>query len=218
VLFVTAPPAQLDGAAPTLAGITFNNAAAGYGITQGSGGSLTLQGGTANDGATVSVLAGDPQINAPVHLASNTAFSAVNSTTLTMMGPIDGTGSLTMSGAGKLYLNGANTFTGGLFVQSGKVVVSAANGLADGSNLTVGSAIPFSEPGPVAAAAVGTSQASASSASATKDLSHSAVAAVMSGPSINPLASIARRAAAAIFPNGPFPDLSQSVKDFWWRR
>jgi autotransporter-associated beta strand protein len=136
VLFASAPVARLDGATPTLAGVTFNNAASGYGIIQGSGGSLTLQGAST---ATVSVLAGSPAINAPVHLASNTTFSAAASTTLTMMGPIDGIGSLTMTGMGKLLLNSANTFSGGLVVQSGTVVINAANGLRGGCSLIVGS-------------------------------------------------------------------------------
>ena len=43
-------------------------------------------------------------------------FSAAASTTLTMTGPIDGSGSLTMTGMGKLLLNSANTFSGGLVV------------------------------------------------------------------------------------------------------
>ncbi len=64
VLFVSTPVARLDGATPTLAAVTFNNASIGYGITQGSGGDLTLQGALPANGATVSVLAGNPAINA----------------------------------------------------------------------------------------------------------------------------------------------------------
>ena len=69
VLFASAigPVARLDGASPTLAGITFNNASTSYSIIQGLGGSLILQGG---NGATISVLAGSHTISAPVHLAS----------------------------------------------------------------------------------------------------------------------------------------------------
>jgi hypothetical protein len=182
VLFASTPIARLDGATPTLAAVTFNNAASGYGIIQGSGGSLTLQGGLAGSGATVSVLAGNPVINAQVHLASNTTFGAAASTTLTIMGPVDGSGSLTMTGSGKLYLNGVNSFGGGLFVQTGTVVVSTATGLADGSNLTIGSASAFAGPVVASAAAApiaGPSQASAPASLTAKSLAPRAVAAVM---------------------------------------
>jgi autotransporter-associated beta strand protein len=218
VLFASALVAQLDGANPTLAGVTFNNAAAGYGIIQGSGGSLTLQGAPsgslAGGSATVSVLAGSPAINAPVHLASNTTFSAAASTTLTMMGPIDGSGSLTMTGMGNLVLNAANTFSGGLVVQSGTVVVSAANGLASGSELIVGSgsASLFSSVVASAAAALvaGESDDSGSTTSASKSLSPQAVAAVMAAGPIPPAYPLVR---AAILPTAPSPNFSQSVKD-----
>jgi autotransporter-associated beta strand protein len=218
VLFVTTPLARLDGATPTLAGVTFNNAASDYGITQGSGGSLTLQGGTASDGAIVSVLAGNPAINAPVHLTSNTTFSTATITTLTMFGPINGAGSLTLNGTGKLYLNGANTFTGGLFIQSGTVVVNAANGLADGSSLTVGSNGAFTSPIVPATAPIVSSPQNATPAIVTaQGPSPCAVAAVMAGPPIQPVASASRRV-AAIFPNIPFSNTLPSSKDFWWRR
>ncbi len=173
LLFASAPVARLDGANPTLASVTFNNAASGYGIIQGSGGSLTLQG--ANT-ATVSVLAGSPAINAPVHLASNAAFSAAASTALTMMGSIDGSGGLTMYGSGKLVLNAANTFSGGLFVQSGTVVVNAAGGLLNGSNITVGSPSAFMSPAVPAK----------STSSAARSLSPFAVGAVMAQWAIGP--------------------------------
>ena len=146
VLFATAPLARLDGATPTLAAVTFNNAATGYGIIQGSGGSLTLQGGLAGAGATVSVLAGNPAIDAPLHLASNTMFSAAASTTLAMMGAIDGSGSLTMTGSGKLYLSGSNSYTGGTAVAGGSLIVSSATALPDGGNLVVGDNSLFASP------------------------------------------------------------------------
>jgi autotransporter-associated beta strand protein len=213
ILFASAPVAQLDGASPTLAGVTFNNAATGYGITQGSGGSLTLQGA---NGGTVSVLAGNPAINAPVHLASDATFNSAASTTLTMMGPIDGSGSLTMSGAGNLLLTTANAFTGGLVVQSGTVIVNVRNGLADGSNLTVGSAGAFSGPvvGSSAAALIG-----APATVTTKSLSPRAVAAVIAaGPPIPLFSFLARRSAAAFFPNAPLPTPGGSWDDSYTLR
>ncbi len=63
VLFAatTVATVTLDGASPTLAGMTFNNATRGYTIAQGTGGSLTLQ---ASTSATVSVVAGSHAISA----------------------------------------------------------------------------------------------------------------------------------------------------------
>ncbi len=137
ILFASAtgPIVRLDGANPTLAGITFDNAATSYTIDQGSAGGLTLQGG---NGAAVSALAGSHIIAAPVHLAGNTTFNAAATSMLTVTRPIDGSGGLTMTGGGQLVLDAANTFSGGLAVQSGTVVVKLASGLRDGSSLTIG--------------------------------------------------------------------------------
>jgi autotransporter-associated beta strand protein len=215
VLFASSPVARLDGVNPTLAAVTFNNAATGYGITQGSAGSLTLQGGIAGGSATVSVLAGNPAINAPLHLASSTTFSAAASTTLTMNGPIDGSGSLTTNGSGRLVLNGVNTFSGGLAVRSGTVVINAADGLVDGCDVTVGSAGAFSSP---VVASAAPARVSAPITLASKSLSPRALAAVMSAGQPIPPDRISIRPTAAIFPNIPASNLSQSVKDLWWLR
>jgi autotransporter-associated beta strand protein len=181
ILFASAagPVARLDGATPTLAGITFNSATTSYTIAQGSSGSLTLQGANA---ATISVLAGNHTISAPVHLASSTTVSAAPATMLTMNGPIDGSAGLTMNGGGKLVLGGANTFSGGLVVQSGTVVVSAAGGLLNDSNLTVGAASAFMSP-PIPANAAA---AAASPPSVSIRLSPLALAAVMARRPIGP--------------------------------
>jgi autotransporter-associated beta strand protein len=218
VLFASAggSVAQLDANA-SLAAITFNapnKAATSYTI-EGSGGSITLQG---VDGATASVSAGSDTsdtIDAPVQLASNAAFSAAANSTLTMNGPIDGSGSLTMNGNGQLALDAANTFSGGLIVQSGTVVVGAANGLLAGSSLTVGSASEFNRPSIDSAAVAPTNSPKANSAAAvpldrptedsvsappaTRSLSPRAVAAVMAaGPPMPKVLPWVCRAAAAI--------------------
>jgi autotransporter-associated beta strand protein len=190
VLFASAtgPVARLDGANPTLAGITFDNAAIAYTIDQGSGGGLTLQG---SNGATVSVLAGSPTINAPLHLASNTTFNAAAGATITITGPTDGGSGLTMTGGGTLVLDAANTFSGGLAVQSGTVVVSVAGGLPGGGSLTVGAAGAFNSPvvsGDFAAAAFvdRPTAASIATSSASRTLSPFAVAAVMARRPVGP--------------------------------
>jgi autotransporter-associated beta strand protein len=130
----TGAVARLDGANPAVTGITFNNPAASYTISQGSGGSLTMQGA----GAAISVQAGSHMISAPVHLASGTTINAAAATTLTVSGSIDGSGGLTNLGGGTLYLSGTNSYTGGTVVSAGSVVVSVASALPTGSDLTVG--------------------------------------------------------------------------------
>ena len=120
----TGPVARLDGASPTLAGITFNNAATSYALAQGSGGSVTLQGST---GAAVSVLAGSHTISAPLHLASDTIFSAAAASSLTISSPIEGSGGVTLTGSGMLTLSGANTYTGPTQVNGGTLQFSGAS-------------------------------------------------------------------------------------------
>ncbi len=122
VLFAAATggAARLDGASPTLAGITFNNSTTSYTITQGSGGNLTL---LAGGGAAVNVIAGNHSIGAPLVIASTVNFSENAGTKLTIGGNISGGGSLTKSGAGVVELSGTNTFGGGTIVQSGTLIV-----------------------------------------------------------------------------------------------
>jgi autotransporter-associated beta strand protein len=154
ILFASAAGnvARLDGADPSIAAMTFNNAATGYTIAQGSGGSLTLQGGGAPSGsATVSVLAGNHAIRAPLQLAGNTIFSAAAASSLTVNGAIDGSGSLTVNGGGKIYLSGNGHYTGNTSVASGALIVTTVTALPDGGNIVVGSESLFES----AAAATG---------------------------------------------------------------
>ena len=133
--------AGLDGASPTLAGITFNNAAADYTISQGTGtGSVTLQGA---GGAAVSVLAGSDAIAAPLHLSSNTTVSIATKSSLAVSSALDGGGGLTLSGGGTLLLSGPARFTGGTSVASGTLVILSSAALPDGGSLIVGNSSLF---------------------------------------------------------------------------
>jgi autotransporter-associated beta strand protein len=137
---------------------------------------------------------------------------------------IDGSGSLTISGGGNLVLDSANTFSGGLIVQSGTVAVGAANGLLAGSSLTVGSAQVFDSPSIDWAAASLVAGSAADSAPAVstparftaRSLSPSAVAAVMAASP--PVPSWLRRTAAAVLPTVPASLAPQTAKDAWWRK
>ncbi len=150
VLFgsTTGSTARLDGADPSVAAVTFNNAAMGYTIAQGSGGSLTLQGGVApGELATVAVLAGNHAISAPLQLASDTVFSAAAASSLTVTGRINGSGSLTVNGGGKIYLSGSNGYTGGTSVAGGTLIITTVAALPDGGNIVVGSDSSFASGG-----------------------------------------------------------------------
>ena len=106
---------SLNGATPTLAGITFNSTN-GYLIAPGSGGTITLQ---------------------------SAAFIAVNSGTGAITAALAGSGgwSLSSTGNGVLALGGANTFTGGITINSGVLEATAANVL-NSNNITFGASAP----------------------------------------------------------------------------
>jgi len=121
----------LDGANPSLKGITFDNAAASYAIAAGSGGALVLNGGSS--AATIDVLAGDHAISTGITLGTNAAISVAADSLLRLSGVISGnTFGLTMSGAGELRLSGHNTYGGGTTIDSGLVKISAIDAFGTG--------------------------------------------------------------------------------------
>ncbi len=137
VLFTSnmGPIATLDGANPTLAGVTFNSATTSYTIAPGAGGTLQMNGGTSN--ASIQAAAGSHSITAPLSLLSNLTINAAAGSSLTISGTISGTGqSLTKTGAGTLTVGGANSFTGGTTVAGGSLVVE--NGASLGGSLVIG--------------------------------------------------------------------------------
>jgi fibronectin-binding autotransporter adhesin len=82
-------------------------------------GALSFNGGTLNTTANITT----PR---PVTLNASGGTVDVNpSTVLTLTGSINGTGALTKTDSGTLVLTGANTYTGGTFINAGAVQVSA---------------------------------------------------------------------------------------------
>ena len=101
---------NLDGATPSLAGITFSGGS--HTIAKGTGsGVLTLKNDTGS--ATITASSGSQSITAPVALSSNVIATVTSAAdTLTMSGGIDGAGkTLTKAGAGTLTLSGLLTFS-----------------------------------------------------------------------------------------------------------
>lgn len=94
-------------------------------VTNGSGASSTISG--------------------PVSLPgfSGATFVAGPGTTLTVTGPVSGTGGITKNGTGTLNLLGTNTYTGSTFLSAGKTVISAVSkaggymSLDDGATLGI---------------------------------------------------------------------------------
>jgi autotransporter-associated beta strand protein len=88
-----------------------------------------------NDVVEVSALSLAGPLNVTVSSGSLTINSDIGESAAGM--------GLTMAGPGTLILCGSNSFTGGAYVESGTTILTNNEGLADGSNLTVGDASLF---------------------------------------------------------------------------
>ena len=112
----------------------------GYTISQGTG-SGTLKLGTSS-GASITDVRGDGSISAPVVLEGNLAVADLPGTALLFSGNVSQdagvTASLNLSGGGTLILSGTNSFSGGVTVDGGRLVVQQPYSLPDGASLTIG--------------------------------------------------------------------------------
>ena len=129
----------LDGSAPSLRGITFNNATDSYTLAQGSGtASLTLNGG--NGAASITNAAGNHTISVPLILASAAQFSVTNALDqLSITGAIGGPGTVQIAGNGLVRYTQDQAYTGNTTVTSG---VLATQNLAGAAILNGGSFSP----------------------------------------------------------------------------
>ncbi len=133
----------LDGS-QTVGVLVFNNSAAGYTLTCGSGGTLTLDNSTYSAGSQILVVAGTHSIAAPVTIAGGgLTISESNNSSLCIAGNINddnGAESLTLNGdgTGVLVLCGTNTYGGGTNVVAGTLIDMNPAALPDGGNITVG--------------------------------------------------------------------------------
>jgi autotransporter-associated beta strand protein len=148
---------SLDGASPSLSGITFDNSNA-YTLAQGSGGEVTLKG---NGGAaTITVSSGSHCVAVPVTLASNASIDVTHShDSLTISGTLAGGASgLTKTGGGSLDLTGSNSYggptqlnAGSLWLNGDQTAATGAVTVASGATLggigTLGGATTISSGG-----------------------------------------------------------------------
>jgi autotransporter-associated beta strand protein len=161
---------SLNGASPTLGGMTFNSSATSYTIALGSGGSMLLN--NSSNSATIQVIAGSHSIQSGISLSSNLAIDTAANSSLSISGAINGgSQSLAKTGAGTLTLTGANTFTGGTSVLGGSLIVQTGASLGgslaigDGATVTIAASDangnPLESVAAPRSAAVATSTASA---------------------------------------------------------
>ena len=143
----------LDGASPSLAGITFSGGSSQT-IAQGSGGTLDLN----NGGSAASITVGGgaagspgPAISAPLVLGSSLSVAPASGNILTVSGAISGAGAgLTLNGPGTLVLGGVDTCTGGTTVAAGILQVGNNSTLGPGTtSLTVNGGTLAVSPGGV---------------------------------------------------------------------
>jgi autotransporter-associated beta strand protein len=123
------------------------NVAAG---TIGVGNSAALGAGTVNlsGGATLQVLANNLNIGNSVALLGGGSNVDTQSNTVTLSGPVSGSGALNKLGDGELVLAGANAFTGGATVGAGTLGLGASGALGSGVlTLNPGAGLQFTAAG-----------------------------------------------------------------------
>ncbi len=110
------------------------NAASGYNITSGTGGTQLLVLSNTGNIAQVIVTSGSQAISAPVSLASNLVISLSSDSSLAISGNISGPGkSLTLTYGGSLLLSGSNSYSGGTAIGSGTLTLGGAGNLGGGN-------------------------------------------------------------------------------------
>jgi autotransporter-associated beta strand protein len=115
-----------------------------YTIAQGTGGTLTIDNGSA--AAQINDYNGNHTISAPVVLNSNTTIAVEQlGNVFTISGNISGVGGITLAAtsalnAGTVVLSGSNSYGGGTTVDSGTLVIGA-NGALPNGNVAIGGGV-----------------------------------------------------------------------------
>lgn len=120
----------LDGTAPQLRELNFNNASSSYNIAKGTG-SASIGLGNATHAGAMNNTAGSHTVSADIVLGNRLTYNGVDGTTTTLSGGISGSGQgLTKSGLGTLRLTGANSFNGTTNVTAGTLIVNGTSASA----------------------------------------------------------------------------------------
>ncbi|MFM9058349.1 MAG: beta strand repeat-containing protein, partial [Planctomycetaceae bacterium] len=115
----------LNGAAPSLRGITFSNSAGTYDLDVGSGGTgrITLAAG-GTSAASSNTLAGFHEIHTELQLGSNLQVAVTGGSGLILHAAISGSNfSLTKADAGLLTVRGNNAYSGGTLIAGGTLAL-----------------------------------------------------------------------------------------------
>lgn len=108
----------LDGASPSLRGITFDNAMDSYTLGEGSGGGIAFNGGSGS--AFLTNLNGNHEISAPVDFVTDTQIQVANfGDQLLLSGILSTTNNLEILGSGRTVFAQNQSYTGPTTVTSG---------------------------------------------------------------------------------------------------
>ncbi len=120
-----------------------------YGITKVNAGKLILAG--SNSYTTTTISGGTLQVGTggatgtlgTGAVTDNSVLAFARSDNCSVGNVISGSGSLVQLGPGDLILTGSNSFSGGIAVAGGTLILAGTDAVADGSSLTIGDASPF---------------------------------------------------------------------------
>jgi fibronectin-binding autotransporter adhesin len=88
-----------------------------------------------NGGSGINLISTSSSTNRPITIKNGEcSFGAISGSSLVLIGPISGNGTLVKNGAGRLQLNASNTFSGGVTVNQGELFM--LGGFAAGTTVT----------------------------------------------------------------------------------
>ena len=191
VAFASTPgvAVNLDGASPSLAGVTFNGT--GYTIGQQGAGETLQLAGSAGPATLIVAAANSDTISAPVALESNVTVLPAAGSQLNISGGVSGAGSLTVDAPGTVVLSGANSYTGGTTVTAGTLVVNNASAIAAYTSLTVSPGGTFIYDPSVAASSADAVAATTPAIVSSADTFKATSAATSGNTSVTPAATVA---------------------------
>ena len=124
-------------AAASVSGITIDNSAANYSITETGSQTLSIGSGGLGVSAPTGTSVDATTIGPNISLSASQTWSVANnnvSTTLTAAGVISGSGALTKVGGGTLTLSATETYTGDTTISLGTLKLGVANALPGSSS------------------------------------------------------------------------------------
>lgn len=120
----------LDGNAPQLRQIEFNNATSSYTIARGSG-NTSIGLGNATNAGVMNNAAGRHTVSADIVLGNRLTYTGAAGTTTDISGDVSGNAQgLTKQGLGTLRMSGNNSFSGTTTVAEGTLIVNGTNASA----------------------------------------------------------------------------------------